>query len=78
MTKKEFIIITNKDHKFIPWNVVIIRDSEGWVYIAKQGTQWYVNSTQDNKDGKDDEVKFLKQLVKALKVQLHTEKMKNA
>lgn len=77
MTKKEFRLITSKDYKFIPWNVVLIRDKEGWVFIAKQGTQWYVNSTQDNKDGKEDEPKFLRRLVKALKVQLHTEKVKN-
>lgn len=70
MKKNEFKIITSKEYKFIPWYVVIIRDHEGWVYIAKGGMQWYVNSTQDNKDGKEDEAKFLKKLVKALKQQL--------
>lgn len=70
MKKNEFRLITHKDHKFIPWNVVIIRDFEGWVYIAKAGMQWYVNSTQDNKDGKEDEVKFIKKLIIALKKQL--------
>lgn len=70
MTKKKFRIITGDDYEIIPWNVIIIRDTEGWVFIAKKGTQWYVNSTQDNKDGKEDEGKFIKKLVKALKLQL--------
>jgi len=70
LTKKEFRIITTKDYAFIPWFVVIIQDSEGWVFIAKNNTQWYVNSTQDNKEGLEDEEKFLKRLVKALKEQV--------
>lgn len=72
MQKKSFKILTQKDHDFIPWNVVIINDIDGWMFIAKKGTQWFVNSTQDNKDGEENEVKFLKKLVKALKVQMKT------
>lgn len=65
-------MIYSKDtHKFIPHGVVFIRNEHGWLYLASEEVQWYVNFTQDFKDVEDADLeKTLKALVKAVKTNL--------
>ena len=72
MKTKKFQTIYSKDtHKFIPHGGVFIRNEYGWLYLASEGVQWYVNFTQDFKDIDEAGIeKALKQLVKAVKTNL--------
>lgn len=70
-TKKFTTIYSKETHSFIPANVVLIRNQHGWLYLANDDTQWYVNHTQDFKDITEEEIeKTLKLLVKAVKTNL--------
>jgi hypothetical protein len=70
-TKKFTTIYSKETHSFIPVNVVLIRNQHGWLYLANDDAQWYVNHTQDFKDITEEEIeKTLKLLVKAVKTNL--------
>lgn len=71
MKKNQFNIFTKKEYDFIPANVIIIKEMNGWLFAFVKDTKWYVNSTNDSKDcPPEEDEKFLKKLVKAIKGQM--------
>ena len=71
MKKNQQMIYSKDTHKFIPNGVVFIRNEHGWLYLANEKAQWFVNHTQDFKEITDEELEpTLKKLVKAVKTNL--------
>lgn len=65
--KPTFRVITCEDYDFIPQNVMIVNDADGWMFAQKARGQWFINSTNDNQDQKEDEKKFMRKILKAMK-----------
>lgn len=71
MKNNEFEMFTKKEYKFIPANVLIVKNMYGWMYLYNDKAQWYVNHTNDEKNcPKEENEKFLKKLMKAIKEQM--------
>ncbi len=71
MKKNEFEVFTRKDYGFMPANLIVIKEKNGWLINWVKDTKWYVNSTNDSADCDPSEnEKALKAIVKALKPQM--------
>jgi len=68
---KKFEIFTKENYAIIPANVIIVKNTHGWLFMYNDKAQWFMNHTNDEKDCKpEDYEKFLKKLVKGNKQQM--------
>lgn len=71
MKNKKFEIFTTKQFKFIPEDVVVIKNVFGWVFLYFAEGQVYTNSTNSGVGCKKEENEvWLKRIVKQLKKQM--------
>ncbi len=67
--KNKFEVFTTKDYKQIPKNMVMIKDTSGWLFLQNEDTQWFVNHTNTfNSKSKEDNVTVIKSIVKQIKI----------